>query len=149
MGRRDLYAELVLPRLAEITEWIGVTDEKTIAKKLGISARSFSKYKTEHEELRKALQKGRLALVEDLKVSLKKKARGFSFTETKTTVRQENGKKVTVVEKFDRYSPPDTGAIHLLLKNLDPTWRQDDRETMDLKAKKLNLEEKKTDAEDW
>lgn len=149
MGRRDLYAELVLPRLAEITEWIGVTDEATIARRLGVSARSLGKYKNEHPELRDALRKGRESLVEDLKVSLKKKARGFSFTETKTTVRQENGKKVTVVEKFDRYSPPDTGAIHLLLKNLDPTWRQDDRETMDLKARKLDLEEKKTDAEDW
>lgn len=149
MGRRDLYAELVLPRLAEITEWIGVTDEATIARRLGVSARSLGKYKNEHPELREALRKGRESLVEDLKVSLKKKARGFSFTETKTTVRQENGKKVTVVEKFDRYSPPDTGAIHLLLKNLDPKWRQDDRETMDLKAKKLKLEEKKTDAEDW
>lgn len=149
MGRRDLYDEMVRPRLGEITEWIGVTDEKTIAKKLGISARSFSKYKTEHEELRKALQKGRLALVEDLKISLKQKAKGFSYTERRITEKTEGDKESRVVEVFERYSPPDTGAIHLLLKNLDPTWRQDDRETMDLKARKLDLEEKKTDAEDW
>lgn len=149
MGRRDLYPELVLPRLAEITEWIGVTDEATIARRLGVSARSFGKYKNEHPELREALRKGRESLVEDLKVSLKKKARGFSFTETKTTVRQENGKKVTVVEKFDRYSPPDTGAIHLLLKNLDPKWRNDDRETMDLKHEKMELEKKKAEDETW
>lgn len=149
MGRRDLYAELVQPRLAEITEWIGVTDEATIARRLGVSARSLGKYKTEHPELREALRKGRESLVEDLKVSLKKKARGFAYTETKTMVRQENGKRITVVEKFDRYSPPDTGAIHLLLKNLDPSWRQDDRETMDLKARKLELEKQKAETEDW
>jgi hypothetical protein len=149
MGRRDLYDELVRPRLGEITEWIGVTDEATIAKKLGISPRTFGTYKKDHAELKAALKKGRDALVEDLKISLKQKAKGFSYTEKKTTERQENGKKVTVVETFERYSPPDTGAIHLLLKNLDPKWRNDDRETMDLKREKIDLERKKAEAEDW
>ena len=68
---------------------------------------------------------------------------------TKETVRIEAGKQIKVVERYTKYSPPDTGAIHLLLKNLDPEWRNDDRETMDLKQRKLELERQKAEAEDW
>ena len=87
MGRKDLYAEQVAPRLEEIKEWIGITGEKEIAKKLGISSSTFEKYKKDHPELRDALKKGREALVEDLKVSLKKKAKGFSYSEKKTVTK--------------------------------------------------------------
>ena len=149
MGRKDLYAEQVAPRLEEIKEWIGITGEKEIAKKLGIASSTFEKYKKDHPELRDALKKGREALVEDLKVSLKKKAKGFSYSEEKTVTKVEDGVVTTVTEKYEKYSPPDTGAIHLLLKNLDPKWRNDDRETMDLKHEKMELEKKKAEDETW
>lgn len=148
-GRLSRYETYVLPHLDEIREWIGVMNEADIVKKLGICGTSFEKYKREHEELREALRGGRAQLVEDLKESLKRKAKGFEYTETKETVRVEAGKQIKVVERYTKYSPPDTGAIHLLLKNLDPEWRNDDRETMDLKQKKLELEKQKAEAEDW
>lgn len=149
MGRLDRYESHVQPHLAEIREWVGTMSEGQICKRLGIGMTSFAKYKREHEELREAVRGGREQLIEDLKSSLKKKAKGFEYTETKTIIREEAGKKVKVIEQYHRYSPPDTGAIHLLLKNLDDTWRNDDRETMDLKAKKLELERQKAEAEDW
>lgn len=149
MGRNSRYEEQVKPRLAEIREWVGIIGEREIAKKLGIASSTFQKYKKEYPELKEALKKGRETLVEDLKTSLKMKAKGFAYTEEKSVTKTEDGVTTTVVEKYQKYSPPDTGAIHLLLKNLDPAWRNDDRETMDLKQKKLELEKKKAEAEDW
>ena len=149
MGRKNLYETLVQPRLNEIPEMVGVMTEEQIAKRLGISRRSLEKYKQQHEELRAALLKGREALVQDLKMTLKKKARGFYYEETKTTIRAENGKETKVIEKFKKYAQPDTGAIHLLLKNLDETWRNDDRETMDLKRQRLEMEKEKNEAQNW
>lgn len=149
MGRKNLYETLVQPRLNEIPEMVGVMTEEQIAKRLGISRRSLEKYKQQHEELRAALLKGREALVQDLKMTLKKKAQGFYYEETKTTIRAENGKETKVIEKFKKYAQPDTGAIHLLLKNLDETWRNDDRETMDLKRQRLEMEKEKNEANNW
>ena len=150
MGRKDRYETQVQPRLSEIPEMVGTMTEEQIAKQLGISRRSFERYKQQHEELRDALKKGREDLVRDLKMTLKRKAKGFFYTEKKTTVRESEreGKTVTV-ETFEKYAQPDTGAIHLLLKNLDETWRNDDRETMDLKRQRLEMEKEKNEAQNW
>lgn len=149
MGRKDLYATQVQPRLSEIPDMVGTMTEEQIAKRLGVSRRSFEKYKQAHPELRAALLKGREDLVQDLKITLKKKAQGFYFKETKTTIREENGRKIKVIEQFEKYAQPDTGAIHLLLKNLDDSWRNDDRETMELKRQRLEMEKEKNEANNW
>ena len=150
MGRKDRYETQVQPRLGEIPEMVGTMTEEQIAKQLGISRRSFERYKQQHEELRDALKKGREDLVRDLKMTLKRKAKGFFYTEKKTTVRDsEREGKTVIVETFEKYAQPDTGAIHLLLKNLDETWRNDDRETMDLKRQRLEMEKEKNEANNW
>lgn len=149
MGRKNLYETLVQPKLKEIPEMVGTMTEEQIAKKLGISRRSLEKYKQQHEELRTALLKGREDLVIELKETLKRKAQGFHYKETKTTIRKDGDKTIRVIEEFEKYAPPDTGAIHLLLKNLDETWRNDDRETMDLKRQRLEMEKEKSEANNW
>lgn len=149
MGRKNLYETLVQPKLKEIPEMVGTMTEEQIAKRLGISRRSLEKYKQQHEELRAALLKGREDLVQDLKTTLKKKAQGFYYKETKTTIRKDGDKTIKVIEEFEKYAQPDTGAIHLLLKNLDETWRNDDRETMDLKRQRLEMEKEKSEANNW
>lgn len=149
MGRKNLYDTLVEPYLDEVKKMAGTLSEGQIARRLGITADTFVRYKKQHPELVAALIDGRRELVESLKEALKKKGLGFPYTEKKTTVREADGVLTKTIENFERYSPPDTGAIHLLLKNLDPEWRNDDRETMDLKAKKLELERQKAEAEDW
>ena len=63
--------------------------------------------------------------------------------------KDEDGKKVRIVEETERYAHPDTGAIHLLLKNLDETWRNDDQTTVDLKKQRLELEKEKQEANNW
>lgn len=145
MGRKNKYESHVKPNLEKIADWIQILNEDQIARRLGISQRSFEKYKTEHEELRDALKHGKEALVEELKMTLKKKAQGFKYKETKKTIRDSGDGKVVVVEEFERYAQPDTGAIHLLLKNLDPDWRNDDQTTIDLKKEKLQIEKDKAE----
>lgn len=147
MGRKDRYESHVKPRLEEIRAWYQLCTEAQIAKKLGISMTTFGRYKREHPELREVLKEGRETLVEDLKLNLKKKAQGYYYEETKTVIRQEGEKEVRVIEKYKRYAHPDTGAIHLLLKNLDDDWRNDDKPTMEMKRQHLQLAKQK--AEDW
>ena len=143
MGRKSLYGKLVEPYLEQIKEWYGFMSEGDIAHQLGIQPETFSRYKRDHPELEKVLIEGRKTLVADLKLTLKKKAKGFHYTETKKIMREVGGVETKVVEKYEKYCPPDVGAIHLLLKNLDDEWRNDDKATMDLKKEKLELDRQK------
>lgn len=149
MGRKGRYETHVQPYLDKIAEWVQETDEQDICDRLGISTTTFTTYKKKYPELVEALRNGRQHLVSDLKASLKKKAKGFYYEETKTTIRDEGGKKVTVVEKSKKYAQPDTGAIHLLLKNLDPEWTNDDQTTIDIKREQLELAKIKIDNDNW
>ena len=150
MGRKSKYETHVKPYLQQISEWYDELDEKQIAtEKLGISVGSFENYKRQYPELREVLKSAKQKLVSDLKNSLKKKAKGFYYEETKTSIREVNGKKVSTVEKYKKYAPPDVGAIHLLLKNLDPEWKNDDQTTIDMKKKQLELTERKIDQNEW
>lgn len=149
MGRKSLYESNVQPRLEEITELTKTMTEAQIASVLGVSVAAFEKYKTEHEELREALKKGREVLVTELHDALRRKALGFTFTETKKIIRNVEGVRTQVIEEYERYSPPDVGAIHLLLKNFDADWVNDDKTTINLKREKLELERLKMEMNDW
>ena len=150
MGRKDKYETHIQPNLKKISEWKQTMTERQIAKRLGISVSSFEKYKTREPELVEALRGGNEALIEELKSILKKKARGFEYQEKKTTRKIENGKVVAVtVETYDRYALPDTGAIHLLLKNVDDTWRNDDKATQDLKKEQVEIAKMKAEENNW
>lgn len=143
MAQKGKYETHVKPRLKEIAEWYEFYTEGQIAKKLGITQRTFTSYKKDHPELQEALISGRDALITDLKKTMKQKAKGFTYTETKRTIREIDGKRTVLIEEFERYAQPDTGAIHLLLKNLDETWRNDDKATMDIKRGQLDLAREK------
>ena len=150
MGRKGKYDTHVKPYLAQIQEWYGDYNEKQIAvEKLGISIQAWEKYKKEHPELTEILKKGKQNLVGELKASLKKKAKGYYYDETKTVIREEGNKKIKTIEKYRKYAQPDTGAIHLLLKNLDESWHNDDRETIEIKKKQLELSERKLEQDEW
>ncbi len=149
MGRKCRYETHVLPHIEQVREWIQLLTEDQIAKRLGISQRSFQKYKNDHPELAQALKEGRQELVENLKMTLKKKAQGFYYEETKTVVKQEDGAEVKIIERYKKYAQPDTGAAHLLLKNLDDSWRNDDAATMALRREKLELEKQKHEDAAW
>lgn len=143
MARTSKYEQYVKPYLDKIKEWSGFLSDIDICNKLGISQPTFISYKKHHTELQEVIDEGRKELVAELKSTLKQKAKGFHYIETKKTNRNVDGVKTQVVEEFEKYSPPDVGAIHLLLKNLDAEWRNDDMPTMKLKAEKLEIEKQK------
>lgn len=152
MGRKNKYESNVKPYLSEIPKWYETMTEGQIAQKLGVSVASFENYKIKYPELVACLNKGKEILADDLKDSLRKKAKGFYYTETKRTfITDANGKQIGTVkvETTEKYAAPDTGAIHLLLKNLDEAWRNDDKETMDLKRRKIELDEQKAANDSW
>lgn len=149
MGRKSVWESQIQPKLPLIKEMMQTYTEAQIAKRIGVSTTSFEKYKREKAELREALQSGKEGLIAELKETMKKKAKGFHYTETKKIIRKIGDKKFTTIEEYERYSPPDTGAIHLLLKNLDETWTNDDKPTMELKKQKIELDKQKAESENW
>lgn len=151
MGRTNRYETHVRPHLKDIRVWIKSLSEAQIAKKLGISTSALTNYKKNYPELLKALRSGTEELKEELKESLKMKAKGFTYEETRTIEKKdENGNVIgTTVETYKKYAPPDTGAIHLLLKNIDPNWKNDDDRTYELKKKQVEIAEKKADDANW
>ena len=124
--------------------------EGQIASKLGINQSTFQRYKNKHPELAEALVEGIGNLKVELKETLKKKAQGYTYKEVKTTKKIEGGKVIAVTqETYERYAQPDTGAIHLLLKNIDEDWRNDDKTSVDLKKRQLDLTEKRVEQGEW
>ena len=151
MGRKNKYETHIRPNLAKISEWVATMTEAQIAQKLGVNVRSFDRYKVDHEELRDALRTGKQDLIEELKATLKMKAKGFNYTEEKIIEKFDEAGNSTgkTVETYKKYAPPDLGAIHLLLKNLDDTWRNDDKATIDLKKEQVEIAKMKAEENNW
>lgn len=149
MGRKGKYETHVQPFLSQIKEWYQDLDERQIADRLGVAVSSFEKYKSEHKELRDVLKKGKQQLVAELKATLKKKAKGFEYEEIKTVIRRTDSGDVTTIERYRKYAQPDTGAIHLLLKNLDSEWHNDDQATIDLKKEQIEIAREKAEKDAW
>lgn len=150
MGRRSKYETHVKPYLKEIPKWYKTQTEAQICKRLGISFPVWVRYKNDYPELQKCLMQSRQALADHCKSLLKKKAEGFFYTEVKTTKYvggDHDGEEIITTHK--RYAEPDTGALHLLLKNNDDEWRNDDMQTLELKKKQLELQERKIEADEW
>lgn len=148
-GRKCKYKTHIEPYLKKIPEWYLTMTETQIAKKLKVSLRSWNNYKKQYPELTECLLQSKDDLINELKGALKKKAQGFYYEETTKTVTEENGKKFKKVETKQKYAQPDTGAIHLLLKNLDPEWHNDDIETISIKKKQTELMEKKVELSEF
>lgn len=150
MGRKDKYETHVQPFLHRIPDWCRNLNEREIATKLGVGKSAFYKYKKEHPELREALEAGSRLLVDDLYNALRRRAKGYDYVEVQETVTEApDGRTTTTTRKTTKHVPPDLGSIHLLLKNLDPNWKNDDATTLAMKQKELELKEKKIENSDW
>ena len=153
MGKSK-YDSHVKPHLDKITKWTEDLTDEQIAARLKISRKSFIEYKKQHPELVEALEKGKKRLVVELKDTLKKKAKGFYYEEVKAVKihNPDSDAEPEWIEKIEinrKYAQPDTGAAHLLLKNLDPTWRNDDAETMKLKKQQVEIQKQKLEQDNW
>ena len=99
-------------------------NEDQICINLGISVATLHVFKKKYPELAKALKKGREIAVTEIENALFKRALGFSYEETKISIRQVDGREVKFTEKTTKYQPPDVAACSLLLKNKarDQNW---------------------------
>ncbi len=145
MGRTSDYEKKVRPHLKDIEDWLTEYTEGQIAQKLGVTAQSFSAYKKKYPELNEAVQNGTCKLKNVLKSALKKRALGYYYEESETKQTETDKGEETVTKCTRRYSHPDVGAIHLLLKNIDPEWHNDDIKTLKMKAKQLELDERRVE----
>ena len=153
MGRQNKYYTHIQPCLDKVAELAETMSEKDIAHTLGVAPSSFETYKSQHEELRKALEEGRAkrrsVKIKRFKSLLEKRGEGFHYTETKRIVRNIDGVKTQIVEEYEKYSPPDVGALHLLLKNLDEEWHNDDSVTINMKKERIALDKLKAEMNNW
>ena len=151
MGRKSKYETHVLPHLDKIPEWYQFMTQAQICRKLGISVKTWESYKKTYPELLESLEKGKEELVCELKSVLKKKALGFYYEDVKEKYEPDELGNLNVVERIvsRKYLPPDLGSIHLLLKNLDDNWRNDDKPTMNLKQQQIEIQKQKADSDFW
>jgi len=146
MARPDKYKTHVEPYLTDISKMCLTMSEAQIASTLGVSISAFKRYKARSEQLRTALKKGRQDLVMELRSSLIRRAKGFQYEERKTV--KEAGQPVRE-EIYTRTALPDVAALNLLLKNYDKENWANDPQTLRLREKELELQEKKIEAGVW
>lgn len=140
-GRPSDYEIRVKPHIEEIKKAVanGATNEE-VAKGLGIAVSTLCKYKTLHKELADAFARGKDEIVIEIRAALLKKALGFEYFEEKTTAKKDKtGEKVVAVERYKRYSVPSETAAAMLLRNYDPTWRDHDAASVDLRNQEADL----------
>lgn len=152
MGKKSQYELKVKPYLADITRWLDVLTEEEIAEKLGVSDRTFLRYKKEFPELQEAIDDSKENLIKELKLSLKKAAKGYYYEEVETITEHDPDDDTEWIPRIRtqrKFAKPDVVAANMLLKNLDETWRQDDYITTQLRKKQVELQEKKIDLDSW
>lgn len=146
-GRPSKYDEYVKPYLKQIAEWkkSGATD-KEISDALGIALSTFSDYKNQYSELSDALRMGRQTVVLNVKAALYKKAIGFEYEEMEG-IKKEG--KVVSTRIMKRYSPPDTTAAAMLLRNYEEEWRDKDSVQTDFKRQEIEIKKALAEANNF
>lgn len=145
-GRPNKYESNVKPRLQEIEKMCLTMTEKQIAQAMGVNQSTWCEYKSKYPELKEALKKGRDALVVELRSTLIKKAKGFTYSEKKII---KEGGVVIREEIYEKASLPDVAALNLLLKNYDANNWANDPQALKLRQKELELQERKIEQGEW
>lgn len=127
-GRRSKYETHVQPNLDKIREWrkTGATVEN-ICKALDIGVSTWFEYEKRYEEFTEAIKRGQAEFCMDLRGELAKLATKHTLETKKQYIKrdEETGNKTQYTEITTREVDADKGAIHMLLKNLDPNWHED------------------------
>lgn len=146
-GRKNKYDSYVRPHLNQITEWarIGAT-EKEISDALGVALSTFGEYKKQYSELSDALRTGRQTVILNVKAALYKKAIGFEYEEKRGV---KKGDKVVSTEIYKKYSPPDTTAAAMILRNYDEGYRDKDSVQTDFKRQEIEIKKALAEANNF
>lgn len=139
---RPSKLDLIKNNIEQIKEWkkLGATDDQ-ICKQLKIGESTYYKYLSQNPELKDEIQVGTDFFVLELKGEMARKA--FKHTlETKKQyikVDMETGHKTQYTEITTKEVDGDTGALHLLLKNLDSDNWFENKKNYELKQQELEL----------
>ena len=87
--------------------------------------------------------------LEKAMTALEKAAYGHFETDEKVLIRVVDGAETRTMEQTKKWYPPNVAALHLLLKNIDESWKNDDQTTIDLKREKIALERMKAEMNEW
>jgi len=124
----------------------GLTDDQ-IAHNIGVSRSTLSQWKIAYPDILNALKEGKEYVDIQVENALLKRALGYDYQEKRIEVSEKDGRKVVQTIK---HVPGDTTAQIFWLKNRRPDkWRNNDRESMELKHQKLELEKKRVEQENW
>lgn len=157
-GRKPKW-NIIVDKLDEIEKLLGEGyTERSIADHIGIGYSTWNKYKSpddedmpkkEKQEFIETLKKGRQKLVGELKRALIKKAMGFTYTEKKYYITEdEDGNKKKHTEVYEKQALPDTASLNLALKNYDDEWANDPA-LLELKRQAFELEKMIASEKHW
>lgn len=155
MGRPSKYESAVEPYLDDIKKWTaaGATVEE-IADALGVNARTLREYARKYPAFNSAITRGRKEVIINIKAALLKKATGFTYEEKRQSIKSEpdkdgSPKKVMYTEIYTRYCVPSETAAVILLRNLDPDYKDSDDATIKLKQQEAELRRRIAESKEW
>lgn len=130
--------------LKRIKGWArdGLTDKDIAEKKIGVSERTFCRWKNKHPAIVSALKEGKAPADVDVEDSLYESATGHYVTEERPikvkTTKKKDGMEITEehveVVTVKRYVEPVVVAQIFWLKNRKPEYWRDKREANDTNA---------------
>ena len=137
---RELYGDLVAPRLGEITEWMRLgLSMGQVAKKLGVARETLCGYQTKYPELRQAILNARLDLSDVVMDAMFKRATGYTVKLLKQKANM--GKVLDAYE--EAHYPADVSAADLVLRNNLPGYKTSKDNHGILNMIQVNVEELK------
>lgn len=140
--------DIIKNNLEQIKEWkkLGATDQQ-ICKQLGVSLSTWYKHIKENSHISDTIKTGQEFFVLELKGELARKAFKHTLKTVKTYKKKDlvTGHETQYTEILKKEVDGDTGALHLLLKNLDRENWSENWQNYDLKKQELEI--KKEQAE--
>jgi hypothetical protein len=98
----------------------GLTD-KQISHNIGVTEQTLNVWKNKYPSLFESLKRGKEVVDREVENALLKRAKGYTYVETKT---EREGGTITKTTVTTKEVAPDTGAAIFWLKNRKPgTWR--------------------------
>lgn len=113
---------------------------------MGVSYASWKEYKKQYPDLLAVIKKGRYSLVNELRGTLIKRAKGFQYEERKVI---KEGGKVVREEVTIKTAMPDVAALNLCLKNYDSDNWANDPQMIKLRQRELDLRERQIENNEW
>lgn len=149
VGRKPVW-DIILENFDNIEKYLGEGyTERSIAEVIGVGYSTWCKYKDEKIEFQEVIKRGRQKLVGELKKALIKKAMGFTYTEKKYYITEdEDGNTKKHTELYERQALPDTASLNLALKNYDDEWANDPA-LLTLKKQAFELEKMIASEKHW